>query len=189
MAITVQNQQGSVAAANAYADAAAFKAFHQDRAVSVSAYSDSAIEAALIRATDFMDARYQFIGARLNPGQGTACPRYLPDGERSYPRDVQTLEPGYLLTTEQWNAVVKACIQLGYRALVKSGGLLPDPTIDGTGQRLTRKTVKAGPVETTKEFAVSNRADANVPSYPEVDLLLRNTGVLASRAFGTISRA
>jgi hypothetical protein len=188
MAITVQTQQGTTNNANAYAGVDAMKAYFADRGVSLASYSDDQLSQALVRATDFMDSRYQFIGGRLSPLQGTACPRYLRDGERlSFPQDVNTLEPSYLLTTAQWQAIERACIRLAKRALV-SPDLMPDPTYDATGP-LKKKTIKAGPVETSKEYGDKPpRFDADVPRYPEIDLLLRNAGLLASRSGGSLAR-
>jgi hypothetical protein len=80
---------------------------------------------------------------------------------------------------------------LAYRALVKPTGLMPDPSFDATGQKVAKKTVKAGPIETSVEYAQApaNTVDANVPSYPAVDLLLKNAGLLRRSGGGTLARA
>jgi hypothetical protein len=190
MTLTVQTKDGTADGANSYVTVAAVRGYYQDRGVDLSSYADPAVSAAVISATDFMDARYSFIGQPLRALQGTACPRYLEAGQReNYPRDVNTLEPTYLLRTAQWQAIERACCQLAYRHLTK-GNLLPDPAIDSTSQRVKSKTVKAGPIETSTEYqdAPAGKPDADVPSYPAVDLLLRNVGLLRSRNSGTVSR-
>jgi hypothetical protein len=187
MAIKVQTHEGTTADANAYASEAAMRAHFTERGKDLSSYNAAAVESALIRATDFMDARYTFIGQRLNPSQGTACPRHLPNGSMSYLNDIHTLEPTYLLTIAQWQAIERACIGLGYRALTST--LMPDPVRDASGQRVLKKSIKAGPVETSKEYSAGKGPDSDVPSYPEIDLLLKVNGLLVSKSGGTISRA
>jgi hypothetical protein len=191
MAFTVQQQDGSAAQANSYAEVAFVRAYFTDRGVDLAAHNDAAIQAALVTATDFMDARYSFVGTPLKANQGTQCPRYLPDtwGGRRYLHDAHTLEPAYLLSQQQWETLKKACAQLARRALVQPV-LMPDPAFDASGQKVKSKTVKAGPVETSVEYAdAAPGLDATVPTFPAVDLMLRQAGLLVSRMGGTIGRA
>jgi hypothetical protein len=191
MAIIVQTHRGEVENANAYVDVALMKSYHAERGVDLSSYTDDRLSQALVLATDFLDSRYSFIGVPLRALQGTQCPRYLSthNDNARFPQDYNTLEPAYLITTQQWAALTRACCQLAYRELKKPNGLMPDPTFDGTGQRVSKKTTKAGPVETSIEYAQGSAMDPLVPNYPAVDLLLRNVGLLRSRASGTIARA
>lgn len=170
MAFIVQNQQGAVEGANAYADVDFMKSYHTDRGVSLSAYTDEQLSQALVRATDFLDSRYSFAGISVSTTQGTQMPK---------------THTG----SAQWVVLMRACVQLAYRALL-SPDLMPDPKFDVLG-RIKSKTVKAGPVETSVEYMepVSGRFDASVPSFPAVDLLLRNAGLLASRYGGSLGRA
>ncbi len=192
MTITVQVQAGTVDNANSYGTVADMRAHFLLRAVSLVSYTDDQLSGALVRATDFLDQRYSFIGDQLRSEQGTMCPRYL-SGSNSHGRnlrDVNTLGPAYLLTTRQWQALVTACFQLAYRT--KDGtSLIPDPARDTSGLEITEKKVVAGPVETTKKYAASRagQKDAAVPVYPEVDLGLRNAGLLYSSNSGTLMRA
>lgn len=181
MTLTVQTLQGDVAGANSYATLELMKAFHAERGVDLSPHSDDRLSQALVLATDFLDSRYSFVGVPLDDLQGTACPRYLPEA---------TVND--LLTTVQWTALTKACCMLAYRSIVRPAGLMPDPTLDATGQRVAKKTTKAGPVESSVEYVPTDPSalDANVPSYPMVDLLLKNVGLLKARASGgTLARA
>jgi hypothetical protein len=187
MALTKQTHAGDVDNANSYADVASMRAYYADRSVDLSPFSDVLLSKALVEATDFLDSRYAFIGTPLRALQGTACPRYLQDGTGRSFRDANTLEQAWALTTPQWAALTKACYQLAYRAVKKPNGLLPDPVLDATGRQAVKKSTKAGPIESTVEYAPG--ADVNIPSYPAVDLLLRNADLLMSRSGGTISRA
>lgn len=191
MAIRTQSREGTVEDANSYSTVDAFRAYHVERMVDLSSYTDQQVEAALVKATDFLDARYSFVGQPLKADQGTACPRYLSSGEQrnQYLQDINTLEPSYLLTNAQWNALLKACVQLAYRALRQPKGLMPDPAFDATGQSVSKKTVKAGPVEKSVEYSGPSNPDAAVPSYPSVDLLIKKVGLTRSANSGNVSRA
>ena len=184
MAFTEQNQQGTVDNANSYASVVVMKAFHADRGTVLTPYSDERLSQALVRATDFLDSRYSFIGEPLRSEQGTQCPRILNGPGASYP-----YETAHRLTGLQWVRLIQACCMLAYRDLTLPAGLMPDPTFDATGQKVSKKTVKAGPIEKTVEYAPSTAPDANVPSYPAIDLLLKTAGLLNSRSGGTLTRA
>ncbi len=192
MTLTVQVQAGTVDDANSYGVVADMRAYYLARGTSLVSYTDDQLSSALIRATDFLDSRYSFIGEQLSGDQGTMCPRYLSgSNQRGHNlRDINLLAPAYLLTNRQWQAVVVACYQLAKRALT-AANLMPDPTRDGSGLELIEKSVVAGPVETTKKYSPSRagQRDATVPLYPEVDLGLRNAGLLVSSASGSLARA
>ncbi len=189
MTLTVQQYDGMIDNANAYGSVAGMQAYCLTRGLSLGAASDERLSQGLVDATDFLDSCYSFIGDQLRGTQGTACPRYLPSGSRSHTlRDVNLLAPAYLLTPRQWDVLVAACYQLAQRSLTSP--LMPDPTRDASGLTVVEKTVKAGPIETTKKFADRGSSSAKlVPSYPLVDLALRNAGLIASSIGGTISRA
>jgi hypothetical protein len=178
MALTVQNLQGGVVSANSYASLELMKAHHAERGADLSSFSDDRLSQALVLATDFLDSRYSFVGVRLSDEQGTACPRF----------DV-TEGPNDLLSSAQWTALTKACCMLAYRDLKKAGGLMPDPTFDATGQAVSKKTTKVGPIENTVEYTPS--PEAAIPSYPAIDLLLKSVGLLRRTRVGgsgTLSR-
>jgi hypothetical protein len=186
MTLLVQDDRATVEGANSYVDMAMLKAYHTTRGVDLSSYTDERLSQALVLATDFLDSRYSFVGVPLRAKQGTQCPRFLEEhGSTRFPQDYSTLEPGYLLTTMQWTAIQRAVCQLAYRELKKPGGLLPDPVLDSSGQRVKKKTTKAGPIEKAVEY--DGPVDL-IPSYPSVDLLLKSAGLLNSRGGGTIGR-
>lgn len=191
MALAVQTHRGDVDNASSYASAADMRAYHGARGTDLTSYTDTVLEQKLVLATDFMDARYAFIGSVLRPLQGTQCPRYL-DGGRSgdfFANDIHTLEPAHMLTTPQWQVLVKACCMLAYRALTKPTGLMPDPTFDATGLAVKSRTTEAGPIKSAIVYQDASSFSDSVPSYPAVDLLLKNAGLTRSRSGGSLSRA
>jgi hypothetical protein len=74
MALVVQDDTGTIAGANAYIDLTAFKAYHDARA-NVYTTDDAKVTAAIIKATDYLDTRFRFIGVKLATGQTTQWPR------------------------------------------------------------------------------------------------------------------
>lgn len=165
MAFTVQDETGLVADANAYVSVLEFKAYHDDRGGDYSAFTDTQIEQAIVRATDYVDSRFAFIGRRrndTNPAQATEWPRVGVSPQfDGIPAEVKEATSEYAL-----------------RALQAS--LLPDPDQDGTGQRLQSKSVQAGSVSVSKTYF----AGGALPTYPQADLKLRRAGLLQSRTLG-----
>ena len=170
MAFSVQDDSGSVQAANAYVAVAEFKAFQDERGGNYSLFTDSQIEQSVVKATDYLDSRYAFVGVQRSVDQGTQFPRYLVGQEfgASYPRSPLSGLP---------RALRHATCLLAMRAL---GGatLLPDPVYNPEGQ-VTGRRSKVGPVESEITFAAApTAAQQEAPRYPDVDLLLRNAGLL-----------
>lgn len=169
MAFTVQNDSGTVPSANAYVTVAEFKAFQDDRGGDYSAASDEQIEKAIVRATDFLDTRYSFVGQQRTADQGTQFPRFLAGREfESYEKSPLSGLP---------RALKGAACLLAMRSLSGSN-LLPDPSFSVGGQ-VTGVRKKVGPIETETTFAETSPAlQQEAPKYPDVDLLLRNAGLL-----------
>jgi len=85
MAFTKQDDTGLVADANAYISLVEMRDYHSDRGLDLSAVVDADLQAAIIRATDYLDQRFPFVGLILNsyPSQTTEWPRkqaFWPDG-------------------------------------------------------------------------------------------------------------
>ena len=76
MTLNVQNDTGTTTDANAYLALADFKTYHTARGNAYATYADALIEAAIIKATDHIDRRWEFVGAKLRGReQNTAWPR------------------------------------------------------------------------------------------------------------------
>lgn len=171
MTIKVQDEHGSIEAANSYADVAAVRAYWSDRGVDLSAKTDAELASALVKATDYLDARYRWVGYQLYRMQGTQWPR---GGVTSFLRG---LPP----------ALVSATCMLAQRALTKP--LMPDPTFDASGQRVESKLTEVGPIKTQVKYVAPTGVKSMTPEYPEVTLMLQAAGLIASGNSGEIGRA
>ena len=158
-----------------YGTLAAADAYHAARGnVAWGDAAEPARVAALVRASDYVDARYVYqrggCWASMFPGektggraQGRAWPRTGVDG---VPDDEVPAE------------VERATYEAAYRELSEPGSLLPDYV---ASSQLTR--VKVGPIEESYATAQGGDGPPNMPQLPAVDRLL--AGLLCQRpAFG-----
>jgi len=170
MAFTVEDGTG-VAGANAYADVAFVDAYFTDRGVTGWAGDTSVKQAAIIKATDFIETRWgdRFKGRpeHLDPRQPLGFPRY-----NLYDLAGQVVEgiPDKLK---------KATAEYALRAL--SGPLMPDPTTDASGAMVVGNRQKVGPIETEVTYAASMGVRTLKP-YPAADRLLAEYVTSGARA-------
>lgn len=182
MAFTQQNDDGTVDNANAYTDPATVRAYWADRGVDLSASTDAQLQAAIVKATTYLDARYKFVGYQMRRLQGTQWPR---GGLTTTP---WPNDSGYSFLRGLPPALIAATCMLTTRALTKD--LMPDPTYDASGQKVTEETKKVGPIEVSKKYAESYGAGlaSSTPQYPEVTLTLQNANMIASGNSGQVVR-
>lgn len=79
MAFTVQDDDGSIDNANSLVTVEEFQEYFTDRGVDYTIEEDTpeaGIKAALIRATDYLNSKYEWQGVKKNSLQGTCQPRY-----------------------------------------------------------------------------------------------------------------
>lgn len=79
MAFTVQDDDGSIDNANSLVTVAEFEAYFLDRGKDYTDdddYPEATKEAALVRATDYLNYRYEWVGQKKSSTQGTCQPRY-----------------------------------------------------------------------------------------------------------------
>lgn len=165
MAFTVETGTG-LSTANSYLSVADFKAYHDDRGNDYSASSDTEIEQALVKSSDYIDTRYVFIGVRLNASQSMEWPRsnaYYLDGRPAsgVPAEVQ-----------------EATAEYAFRALTAT--LAPDPVYDASGFMLESSSDEVGPIKTSRTYS-SNQTPVLFPVYPAVDNRLRELIVNGKR--------
>jgi hypothetical protein len=159
----VQNDDGSVMGANSYVTEAEFRVFHRDRGNDVAGYSSGAVERALVRATDYVDSRWRFVGERVNVDQRTAWPRLdAPDADGDF---------RYGIPIE----VKDACCEYAFVAL--SQELAPAPTREESGQLVKAKTETVGPISTAVQYTTG---DFTMPTFPAADRRLTNSGLVVS---------
>ena len=157
MAFVVENVSGA-ANSNSYISVADFKSYHDDRGQSYASYSDSQIEKALVKASDYLDIRFTFIGIRQNLVQSMQWPRhnaFYSDGRYASGIPVEIQE---------------TCAEYALRAL--SSALAPDPAVDSSGRLVTSEHSIVGPIESDKSFS-SGGVPLTFKPYPIADQRLR----------------
>ena len=176
MTLVVQTDDGTAVGANAYLDVTAFKAYHDDRGNAYVAYTDPQISAALIRATDYLDDRFDFVGSKLNGiDQTTEWPR----------SDAWTSDDFYVEGIPA--AVVEATAEYALRSL--AAPLSPDPSRGTTGGLVKSMSESVeGAVSRTVEY-VDGRETYELPDYPVADAKLNRAGLIRCEFSGDVDRA
>lgn len=163
MAFVLQNDNGTVADANAYLSVAAFKLYHKDRGTIIEDGTGT-IEDAIVEATDYLDSMYRFVGERQSITQRTQWPRI---GAEDRNHDIRGDIP---------HEIEDACADLAFIALTST--LNPTPTRDATGQRVTDKSTKVGPIE--KRTKYEGGGVYIKPRYPVADQRLFAAGLVVT---------
>lgn len=169
MGFVVQADGGaSTPGANAYITVAFFKGYHEDRGNALPASpapADADIEKAIIRATDYLDGRFRFVGRRVyGRDQSTEWPRTNAyDIDRRYVNGIP-------------DEIKEATAEYALRAL--TGALNPDPERDASGAVIVSKSEQVGPISESVTFAAGGAFV--MPKYPAADSKLRRTGLVQS---------
>ena len=175
MAFTVQDDTGTVEDANAYITVAAFIAYFADRNITI-AVDDDVNQAAIIRATAYVDQRFCYKGSKLEGyDQTTQWPRQQSDYGGVYVGD--DLVEGIPREVEQ------ATAEYAYRAYLDADGeVQPDPTVDANTKI---KRDKLDVMETETEYFSHS---TSLPNYPTADNILKRSGLTCSTQ-GFVGRA
>lgn len=152
MAFTVEDGTG-LPDANAYASVEFADAYFSERGVTAWTGDDAKKQTAIILATDYIETLPERWGGEpTKPGEQAL----------KFPRDKWAGVPV---------GVKRACCQYALRSL--SAKLLPDPTVDPSGQAITKITKKADVLEKSIEFADPHTSKVQTfRKYPEADSLL-----------------
>jgi len=163
MALILQNDSGSVSDANAYIDVAFFKAYHESRGFIASGPDvDTDIDTAIVRATDYIDTRFNFIGYRAKYGQSTQWPRSnAVNRDRGLESDIPS-------------AVKRATAE--YAKIALEQVLNPNPDRDDSGAAVLSRSEAVGPLSESVRFAKAGMFE--MPKYPLADRLLINAGLV-----------
>jgi len=161
MAFTLQNDSGTVDDANAYIDTAFFKDYHKDRNNDFSG-GNGDIQKAIVRATDYLDQRFRFIGERPNVRQRTQWPRI----------DAEDIDDN--LRSGIPFEVKEATAEYALQAL--TAVLNPEPDRDTTGRSVQSKREKVGPIE--EELAFADGAAWEPRIIPAADMKLTMSGLV-----------
>lgn len=163
MALIVQNDDGTVASANALISRSFFLNYHAERGVDLGDYEDDATDAAIVQATDYLDARWKFPGAAI--------------GTTAWPRTGAYVAGETVLGIP--SAVKRAVAEYGLIRLLGTD-LWADPRADETGRIIQSKTEKVGTIEETVAYAGGGGARPRLPSFPIADAILLRAGLVGT---------
>lgn len=155
MGLVLEDGTG-VVNSNAYANDTFADAYFAERAVSGWTATQEEKQAALIRATDYIEGRYglRFIGVKVSATQSLSWPR---TGAGDYGSDEVPLK------------LQRATCEYALRAL--TAALAPDPTYNEAGVSVVTTRQKLGPLE--KQFEViGSGALKLIRAYPAADMML-----------------
>jgi len=162
MAFEVQTQAGTLTA-NAYCSVQFFKDYHSDRGNTIpSTAGNKDIERAIVRASDYLDGRFNFIGEKVQTEQRLKWPRL--DAEDRFSR-VRFGVP---------HEVQEACAD--YALISLSSTLNPTPTRDDTGRVVQSKFEKTDVLEERTVYVDGGRFE--MPRYPVADNKLKSSGLV-----------
>ena len=187
MAFIVQDDSGGVVDANAYIDATFFKDYHKDRGHDLpSGSSTGVIQRAIVRATDFLDVKFDFIGDRLLSDQTTEWPRL--DAQDKDGRVVNGVPPEVQEATAEY-ALISLRMEIDENKNPQDS-INPTPERDATGQPVRRRASRVGPISEDVSFSVGGVSGSvfEMPRYPIADEKLRQRGLIRNKKFGMFVR-
>jgi len=158
MAFKVEDGTGLVDSTS-YVSVAEADAYFVDRVNATwAALANSAKQVALIKATDYIDGMFRFIGTKYTQAQALQWPRssaYDPDG---------------VIITGLPIELKKACYEYALRA--SAAELSPDPTYQDSGSILTMAKDQVGLVSEERRYATYQ--PNTIRAYPMADAMLRH---------------
>lgn len=147
MALVVEDGTG-LTTANAYVNVAFVDAYHQLRCNEGWSGNTSAKEAAIIRATEWIDRTFDFMGDIKNQGDTASS---LDKQALAWPRSQVFHSDGYLVDTDSLPVELQnACAEVALVAIVH-GNL--DPVV--VGPRVQQGTERVGRVAQTRTFGAA----------------------------------
>lgn len=155
-----------LADANSYVDLTYANQYFLDRAVTTwaGAVDDATRQSALVRATDYVQNRYdgKFLGCKFSETQAL----HFPTGDQQLVDPMTNLP----IPDPMPQKLLKAICEYALRAL--TAALAPDPIVDPSGMRVASSTQKVGPIEETVAYQPGSPIYTFIP-YPAADILLR----------------
>ncbi len=150
--------------ANAYITTAYFSSYHSERGNTVP--DGISKEKAIVRASDYLDERFRFIGIRTSIAQSMEWPRinaFYADGRSviGVPIEVQ-----------------EACAE--YALVAIEAVLSPSPAYDSSGFVLDSIDQSVGPIREAKAFAAGGQT-VKFKSYPTADRKLKELVISGRR--------
>jgi hypothetical protein len=163
MAFIVQ-EDTPVTDANSYVSVAYFRDYHADRGTDNSSHRDEDVQIALIKATQYVDLRFKYVGERVSRTQELEWPRQFAYNDRG---DTVIGLP---------SPVKQATCEYAIIALARD--LLPSPVdADGVNRVVKSRSETLGPLE--RKFEYDTKQGYNLPEYPKADRLLIGRGLVS----------
>ena len=175
MALIPQTEDGLTANANCYGNMAFLVAYWTERGYTfpvanpsavppvTQPQADAIISAAGVKATDFMDGRWTFVGERQSRDQTTEWPR-----TRAWDRDNHAVYGIPLQVKQAWAE---------YTLIAANGGDLEAvPERDTTGSRVLSKSEAVGPISQSVTYAAGG--GYRKPVWPIPDGILKKRGLV-----------
>jgi hypothetical protein len=178
MAFVVEDGTG-LPDANSYATAADMVAHFTDRGVDLAGFSTTQIEQALVRATDYLETNFKFVGFKESKDQGLSWPRYANFDDR----DGFNFDP---VPDPLVKALYEYALEALYGDLYPSGQLAapsPAPGTSGTvlSAPVSRTRKKIGEIEKDIWYNVrAGSATGELRPIPKADNLLKRNGLIVS---------
>lgn len=181
MAFLLQDRNGLVQGANAYITVAYFTEYHSDRGTDVNTFvsptgdANTEMEAAIIRATDYLDTRFYYIGNKFNYSQSTEFPRSF---FNSYYNTIQL--PSDNIPREVKEATAE------YALVAMQGEINPTPYQSISDQKVVERKEKIGDLEEVVKYEsgvsgyYTHGANTPKPIYPKGDQKLIKSGLVMS---------
>ena len=192
MTVVVQNDTGTQAGANAYADETYYRAYFLLRGIDVTGQSTEDVEAGLINARDYMDYRFDYIGVKTggddqttelprtyeNPNYRCGCRNYYGRGCCNYitvadlTSNLPTIDSG--ISTN----IKDASCEYAYQWV--TGGKDLNNTFTSEQQTIKRKKSKVDVIEKEVEYQTTEIGASTYPIYQRADSLMKKTNLIDS---------
>lgn len=163
--LVVQDDLGTQTDANAYIDIDYFKLYHNQRGGDFHSYDDFEIKRAIVRATDYVDLRFDFVSTPLTETQNTYWPRV---GYSVLPR-----------------ALREAVAEYALRAL--TANINPDPENLSGGRLIKSKSEGMSPFSESVTYDESSGAFM-MPNYPAADEKIKKAGLIKNASVNFLMR-
>lgn len=162
-----------VANANSYASVAEFEAYWTDRNIDITAETDAAKQAALIKGTQFLDNNAKWKGLVKDVDQPLDWPR-----NGVYDDEMRDIDDNVIPKQLKY-----ALFEYAYRQLTTTDGIQPDVTDEGT---LKSTTKRVGDLQVTMVYQDKTGGYYGLKSYPEAEKWL--TGITVGGLGGSFGR-
>ena len=165
--LQVQDDVGGNDDANGYIDVTFYKRYHQNRGRDVSNQDTNSIKAGIVRATDYLDERWQFVGEKLQ----------LDDQSTEWPRlNAYDIDDNYIDGIPK--EVKEATAEYAFLAQSRIE-LFESPTRDASGRVVQSRSETVGPLSESVQFTPG--AAFELPKYPRADRKLVARGLVLQR--------